>query len=92
MSAIDVDERGLLARRLHAQNAFRIEMSDLFPIYLADRQLVQEVNRGVVRLEWPVDGKKDVVGPKRQQRAHKRWLEPIAARCNNHVVSNVLYG
>jgi len=50
--------------RLHAQNAFRIEMGDLFPIYLADRQLVQEVNRGVVRLEWPVGGKKDVVGPK----------------------------
>jgi hypothetical protein len=29
-----------VARRLYAQNAFRIEMRDLFPIEIADRQLV----------------------------------------------------
>ena len=88
----DLHGRGLLARGLHAQNAFRIEMGDLFPVGVADRQLIQEVNPSRVRLKRPVDGKKDVVGPKRQQRAYKRRLEPVPARCDNHVVSNVLYG
>src|SRR5262245_15497579 len=54
-----------VARRSHAQKAFRVEMRDLFPVEVADRQLVQEVNRGCVRLVRPIDGKKDAVGPKR---------------------------
>jgi len=52
-------------RRLHPQKAFRVEMRDLFPVEVADRQLVQEVNRRRVRLVRPIDGKEDVVGPKR---------------------------
>ena len=65
-------------------------MRNLFPIELADRKLVQEVSRARVRLERPVDGKEDVVRPRPRQRAYERRLEPVAARCNSHVVFRVL--
>jgi hypothetical protein len=77
---------------LQAQQAFCIEMRDLFPIELADRQLVQEVHRGHVRLERPVVGKEDVVGPKREQRTYERRLEPVVACCDHQVVLKVLQG
>ena len=64
---------------LHPQDAFGIAVRDLLAVGVADRELLQELDAGAVRLERPIDREQDVIRSEREQRAQERRLVPVAA-------------